>query len=98
MAHGVPAAVVFVGDPERKVEGVGDVLRRLYGLTGAEAKVATLLLEGRRTEELAERLGITLLTARTHVKRVLSKVDVRSQTELLRVLFGGPAGLRLGPS
>lgn len=93
----LPAAVVFIGDPERRVEGVGDLLRRLYGLTRAEARVATQLLEGRRTEELAEHLGITLLTARTHVKRVLAKVDVRSQAELVRVLLGGPAGLQLNP-
>ena len=91
-----PAAVVFIGDPERTVDGIGDVLHRLYGLTRAEARVATLLLEGRRTEDLAERLGITVLTARTHVKRILAKVDVRNQTELVRVLLGGPAGLRLG--
>src|SRR5262245_3547255 len=90
-----PAAVVFIGDPERKVEGIGDVLRRLHGLTPAEASVATLLLEGRRTEELAELLGISLLTARTHVKRVLAKVNVRSQTELVRVLLTGPAGVRI---
>jgi DNA-binding CsgD family transcriptional regulator len=96
LTPGTPAAAVFIADPERRIEGVGDVLRRMYGLTKAEATVATLLLEGRRTEELADRLGITLLTARTHVKRVLSKVDVRSQSELVRVLFGGPAGLRLG--
>jgi DNA-binding CsgD family transcriptional regulator len=56
--------------------------------------VAALLLEGLRTDELAERLDITLFTARTHVKRVLSKVDARSQAELMRVLLSGPAGLR----
>lgn len=89
-----PAAVVFVGDPERSVEGIGAILRGLYGLTPAEAAVAALLLEGLRTDELAERLGITLFTARTHVKRVLSKVDARSQAELVRVLLSGPAGLR----
>jgi DNA-binding CsgD family transcriptional regulator len=89
-----PAAIVFIGDPERHVEGIGDVLRRLYRLTPAEAAVTTLLLEGLRTDQLAERLGITLFTARTHVKRVLSKVDVRTQAELVRVLLSGPAGLR----
>jgi DNA-binding CsgD family transcriptional regulator len=70
------------------------VLRRLYRLTPAEAAVTTLLLEGLRTDQLAERLGITLFTARTHVKRILSKVDVRTQAELVRVLLRGPAGLR----
>jgi DNA-binding CsgD family transcriptional regulator/PAS domain-containing protein len=89
-----PAAVVFVGDPERSVEGIGGVLRGLYALTPAEASVAAFLLEGLRTDQLAERLGITLFTARTHVKRVLSKVDARSQAELVRVLLSGPAGLR----
>jgi DNA-binding CsgD family transcriptional regulator/PAS domain-containing protein len=93
-----PAAVVFIGDPERRFEGIGDLLQRLHGLTPAEAAVATLLLEGRRTEELAELLGITLLTARTHVKRVLAKVDVRSQAELIRVLLSGPGGVRVRPS
>ena len=88
-----PAAIVFVGDPERSVEDTGTILRGLYGLTPAEAAVAALLLEGLRTDELAERLDITLFTARTHVKRVLSKVDARSQAELMRVLLSGPAGL-----
>jgi DNA-binding CsgD family transcriptional regulator len=90
-----PAAVVFIGDPERRFEGIGDLLQRLHRLTRAEAAVATLLLEGRRTEDLAELLGITLLTARTHVKRVLAKVGVRSQAELLRVLLGGPGSVRV---
>jgi DNA-binding CsgD family transcriptional regulator len=95
LATELPAAVVFIGDAERKLEGIGEALRRLHGLTPAETVVATLLLEGRRTEELAEMLGISLLTARTHVKRVLAKVDVRSQAELVRVLLSGPAGVRL---
>jgi DNA-binding CsgD family transcriptional regulator len=90
-----PAAVVFIGDPERKVEGVGSTLRALYGLTPAEAAVANLLLEGLRTDQLTDRLGITLFTARTHVKRVLSKVDARTQADLVRILLSGPAGFRL---
>jgi DNA-binding CsgD family transcriptional regulator len=95
LASPSPAAVVFIGDPERKVEGVGSMLRTLYGLTPAEAAVANLLLEGLRTDQLADRLGITLLTARTHVKRVLSKVDARTQADLVRILLSGPAGLRI---
>ena len=85
---------MFVGDPERSVQGMDDALRGLYGLTPAETAVTALLLEGLRTDQLADRLGITLFTARTHVKRVLSKVDARSQAELVRVLLSGPAGLR----
>jgi DNA-binding CsgD family transcriptional regulator len=95
LASPSPAAVVFIGDPERRVEGLDTVLRTLYRLTPAETAVASLLLEGWRTDQLAERLGITLFTARTHVKRILSKVDARSQADLVRVLLSGPAGLHI---
>src|SRR5262249_34908206 len=95
LASPSPAAVVFIGDPERKVEGVGSMLRTLYGLTPAEAAVPNLLLAGLPPEPLAGRLGVTRLTARTHVKRVLSKVDARTQADLVRILLSGPAGLRI---
>jgi DNA-binding CsgD family transcriptional regulator len=94
LSPGDPAAIVFAGDPDRHPESARDTLRRLFGLTPAEAEVATLLLSGARTDELADRLGITLLTARTHVKRVLGKVGARTQAELVRVLLNGPAALR----
>src|SRR5262245_28245385 len=39
----MPAAIVFVGDPERKIEGIADLLRQLYRLTPAEVAVTTFL-------------------------------------------------------
>jgi DNA-binding CsgD family transcriptional regulator len=65
-------------------------MRQLYGLTPAEARVANLLLEGLEVREAAERLGITLETARFHLKRVLAKTGTRRQTELLRLMLSLP--------
>lgn len=88
------AAMVLIGDSERTPLQIHELLVALYGLTPAEARVATLLLGGTRVEEIADRLQITGNTVRTHVKRALSKLDARTQSDLVRVLMSGPAQLR----
>jgi DNA-binding CsgD family transcriptional regulator len=89
------AAVVFVADPSRVVEPA-DVLRRLYGLTAAEAALATLLVNGRSADEAAAELGVSIHTVRTQLKHVLGKTGARRQAELIRLVLLGPAGLAAG--
>jgi len=72
---------VFVADPARTIQP-GDVLRRLYGLTGAEAALATLLVNGRSPEDAAAELGVSIHTVRTQLKHVLGKTGARRQAEL----------------
>ena len=71
------------------------VLRRLYGLTAAEARVADLIAAGHSVAEIAVRLRVGRSTARTHLKRALAKTAVRRQAALARLLLNGPAHLRL---
>lgn len=92
-AFGAPMAVVFVSDPERKVESSAAVLQRLYGLTPAEARLAQLALEGHGLPQIAEMLEITDNTARTHLKKIFAKTDTSRQSELVRLLLTGPAPL-----
>src|SRR5262249_37180173 len=77
LAARTPSAIVFCSDPDRAATGVEGVLRELYGLTVAEARVTALLLSGCTIEEASEQLGVSLNTGRTHLKRILGKVDVR---------------------
>jgi DNA-binding CsgD family transcriptional regulator len=65
-------------------------MRKLYKLTPAEGRIADLLLEGLEVREVSQRLGVTLETARFHVKRVLAKTGVRRQSELVRLMLGLP--------
>jgi DNA-binding CsgD family transcriptional regulator len=88
-----PAAVVFLGDPDRTSEINEARLRQLYGLTTAEARVAALLARGHRLDEIAELLGVAYETTRKHLKKVLSKVQTDRQAELVRMLVTGPGGL-----
>ena len=90
-----PAALVFVSDPEQQMAAPADLLRRLYGLTRAEARLAALLLQGRDLPEAGAELGVTLHTVRTHLKAVLAKTGAARQAELVRILLRGPAGLQL---
>jgi len=80
------SAVVFVTDPERVVEADIDTLRRLWGLTPAEAQIASRLAAGRSLREVSEELSITNNTSRWHLKQIFTKTETRRQAELVRVL------------
>ena len=92
-----PLHAVFISDPDAEIETPVATLTRLYGLTATESEVAGELLAGRTPEELSAQLGISIHTARTHVKRILAKTGTRRQSELLRLLLLGPAQLRSQP-
>jgi DNA-binding CsgD family transcriptional regulator/PAS domain-containing protein len=83
-------ALVFVSDPESRPRPRAALMRQLYGLTPAEARLADLLLEGLEVREIAERVGTTLETARFHLKRVLAKTRTGRQTELMRLMLSLP--------
>lgn len=65
-----------------------DLLRQMFDLTPAEARLARLLVGGRAPAEAARALGITEGTARTHLRRVFEKIGVNRQAELVRLLAG----------
>jgi DNA-binding CsgD family transcriptional regulator len=69
------------------------ILTELYGLSEAEAAVAELLFEGESLESAAQRLHISVNTAKTHLHHVFVKCDVHSQGELLQLLSLGPRTL-----
>jgi DNA-binding NarL/FixJ family response regulator len=50
-------------------------------LTKREQEVLGLLVDGRRTAEIAEELCITPKTASTHIERILSKLGAHSQAQ-----------------
>lgn len=88
------AAVVFVTDPEDGVESTPAVLQRLYGLSPAEARLAALLLDGKRLQDAAEKLGISVNTARNQSKSIFQRTGTRRQSELIRLFASGPAIVR----
>lgn len=84
-------AAIFIGEPRAAPRLRGDVLREVYGLTAAEARVANFLLEGKDLRGAAAQLSIEWTTARFHLKRVFAKTGTRRQTELMRLMLTLPA-------
>jgi DNA-binding CsgD family transcriptional regulator len=84
------AALIQISDPSAVPRSRAAVLKALYGLTPTEARLADLLLQGFEVREVAERMRITLETARFNLKRVLAKTGTRRQTELMRLMLSLP--------
>ncbi|WP_433273746.1 response regulator [Pseudonocardia xinjiangensis] len=55
----------------------------VHRLTGREREVLDLLVTGLANDEVAEHLVISPATAKTHVSRVLAKLDVRDRAQLV---------------
>jgi DNA-binding CsgD family transcriptional regulator len=72
---------------ERKAEKPSvDLLKAIFSLTPAEARVATLFGSGFRVSQVAERLGVSKETVRSHIKHVFAKIGVSRQSHLARLL------------
>ncbi|MGV4980904.1 response regulator [Streptomyces sp. NRAIS4] len=57
--------------------------RRVEGITEREREVLTLIGRGRSNTEIAQDLCITVATAKSHVSRLLTKLDARDRVQLV---------------
>ena len=71
---------------ERDLEGIPD-LGRLYGLTRTEQQVTRMMVQGQSVTEISDRLHKSVLTVRTHVKRVYSKLGVGTNEQLFSTVM-----------
>ncbi|MEP0772968.1 MAG: helix-turn-helix transcriptional regulator [Acidobacteriota bacterium] len=89
-----PAAIVFIADPERTHVTPERMLRDLYDLTPAEARLAMGLAHGRSLTAAAAHVGISRNTAHTQLSSIFAKTGTTTQTELVRLIHRGPAAIR----
>jgi DNA-binding CsgD family transcriptional regulator len=92
----VPVALVFVEGPEPMRTVRQDDLRRVYGLTAAEAKLVGALLAGTMLGDYAAASGISAETAKTQLRTVFAKTGQHRQADLIRHILANPI-LRLAP-
>jgi len=57
-------------------------VRQRVSLTERELSVVRLVARGCSNQEVAGELGLSQSTIKTHVSRVLAKLDLRSRTQL----------------
>jgi DNA-binding CsgD family transcriptional regulator/PAS domain-containing protein len=71
---------------EPKAGPKGSLLAKAFGLTPAEARLASLIAEGISPERAAEELGVSYVTARNQLKAVFAKTATHRQSELVSLL------------
>jgi two-component system nitrate/nitrite response regulator NarL len=59
----------------------GDVIRLVGSLTPRQYECLELLMEGKSTVAIANHLGVSVMTVRSHIQAVLGKLGVRSRLE-----------------
>jgi DNA-binding CsgD family transcriptional regulator len=91
-----PVAAIFIADPEAVAAPALSQLQDQYGLTRAEAALTLELLKGDGMQAAADRLGVLVATARTHLHRVLAKTGTRRQADLVRLILSSRHGVRRG--
>jgi DNA-binding CsgD family transcriptional regulator len=79
-------ALLILGNLTPRVAPEPSVLSQAFGLTPAEARVASLLVEGRSVNAIARRLGVMPNTVRMQLKAVFAKTGVHRQAELVSLL------------
>ena len=100
-ADGTHAGGVFqlVGRAlEAQVEGFllqrHQLLAQLFGLTPQEARLALLLADGSTLAAAAHSLGVAETAARSYSKRIYAKMGIRSQSDIVRMVYRSFALLR----
>jgi DNA-binding CsgD family transcriptional regulator len=80
-------AVLFVDDPEKKNAPPVERLKRLYGLTAAEAEVAAALCLGKSLDQIVDEKKRSKNTIKTLLQRIFHKTGTSRQSELLSLLL-----------
>ncbi len=87
------SAIVVMRDPERRAGVSSHVVGELFGLTPAEATLATLLAQGADLDEASTELGIRRNTARSQLQSIFMKTGAKRQSELVRMILSSVATL-----
>ncbi|WP_212219010.1 helix-turn-helix transcriptional regulator [Bradyrhizobium lablabi] len=83
-------ALVLILDPNARHKNTVRALQSAFGLTAAEARVASLIASGLNGPQTAKVLGVTPATVKTHLARSFEKTGTNSQVGLARLLSAMP--------
>ncbi len=79
-------AIVVLVDPDARKRADAAVLHRVFDLTDAESRLATLLGSGESLDDICDQLHIAKETGRNHLKSIFAKTGTHRQSELAIML------------
>ncbi len=77
----------LITDLASRPDGPRRTGHELDGLTAREREVMTLVAAGLSNDEIAGRLYVSPLTAKTHVSRIMTKLDARDRAQLVVMAY-----------
>lgn len=81
-----PQVIVFISDPAQEIQVDPELLRKTYGLTPAEIRVAVTLCQEGSLDEVAEKACISVHTVKSQLKQVYQKTGVDNRTKLTKLI------------
>jgi DNA-binding CsgD family transcriptional regulator len=79
-------SIVFVVAINQQGSPPPELLQTLFDLTPAEARIASMLIDGHSLTKVSKLQGVSLNTVRTQLKSVFAKTGVDRQVDLARLL------------
>lgn len=80
---------LYLSVPHSPFNISADVLHTLYTLTPAESGVAIALLNGLSLTQISQNNRVSIETVRSQLKSIFTKMGVKKQQEVIRVLLSG---------
>lgn len=80
------AFLVLITDPsQNRVVSITELMDG-FGFTPAEANVALSIAKGKTAQDIATELTLAVPTIRTHIQRIMHKLSVNKQADIVRIL------------
>jgi len=89
---GGPAPQIGIVIEPTPAAQLSSLLLSAYGLTGAQSRVAALVIRGHSTRQIVEELHISANTVQEHLTAAFDKFGVRSRRELVATILTGRPG------
>lgn len=86
LAPAEAAAFVTIVDTNSSAEESAHLYRDGFGLSAREAQMAVALMGGHSVESAAAMLGVSMSTARSHMRKLFQKTETSNQASLVRLL------------
>lgn len=82
-----PRAIVFITDSAATIELDVELMKKTYGLTPAEIRVAESMAECLTVEEAAEQLGVSRATVKSQLQSIYQKTNTNNRAKLMRLIM-----------
>lgn len=82
------AAAVFIRKTAPEPSAPLEALSTLHKLTASEARVVDAVMKGGGVKEMAEILGLSQATVKTHLQKIFQKTGVNRQSDLVKLVAG----------